>query len=144
MKISTRGRYGLRLMVDLAMYSSNNKVTLKEISKRQDISDKYLEQIMTTLNRAGLVKSTRGASGGYSLARPATEITVGDIFRVVEGSVVIVECAQDPNYCDRMTACPTAFVWKKMRTAIEDIIDNITLQDLCDKGIEQAEFSFSI
>lgn len=144
MKISTRGRYGLRLMVDLAMYATTDKVTLKEISKRQDISDKYLEQIMTTLNRAGLVKSTRGASGGYSLARPANEITVGEIFRVVEGSVVIVECAQDPTYCDRISSCPTAFVWKKMKEAIEDVIDNITLQELCDKGIEQVEFNFSI
>lgn len=131
-KISTKGRYGLRLMVDLALEREKSLVSLKEIARHQDISEKYLEQIVTQLNKASLVKSTRGAQGGYSLARAPQEITVGDVLRVVEGGLMLVDCIDDKNKCARSHKCPTAFVWQKLSTALEQAADSITLLDLAE------------
>lgn len=144
MKISTKGRYGLRLMVDLAINSTKSLVSLKEIAKRQDISEKYLEQIVTQLNRSGLVRSVRGAQGGYSLAKPANEITVGDVLRVVEGPIALVDCVSDSAACAKAAACPTAYVWKKVNDAVVDVVDNITLSDLIDIANERAQFNYVI
>jgi len=131
MKISTRGRYALRLMLDLALNDPDQYVTIKSISERQDISNKYLEQIITALSRAGYVKSIRGAQGGYKLARPAEEYTVGMVLRLIEGSLAPVACMDDtPNKCPRSNDCVTLDVWKKLNDAINDIVDNITLADL--------------
>lgn len=131
MKISTRGRYALRLMLDLALNSPDQYVTIKSISERQDISNKYLEQIITALSRAGYVKSIRGAQGGYKLARPAEEYTVGMVLRLIEGSLAPVACMDDtPNKCPRSNDCVTLDVWKKLNDAINDVVDNITLADL--------------
>ncbi|MDD2351640.1 MAG: RrF2 family transcriptional regulator, partial [Synergistaceae bacterium] len=108
MKISTRGRYALRLMLDLALNDPDQYVTIKSISERQDISNKYLEQIITALSRAGYVKSIRGAQGGYKLARPAEEYTVGMVLRLIEGSLAPVACMDDtPNKCPRSNNCVT-------------------------------------
>lgn len=131
MKISTRGRYGLRLMVDIATNSHNGRVSLRGVAKRQDISEKYLEQIITTLSRGGFVAGARGANGGYLLAKPASEITVGDILRAVEGAMSVVDCIEDETVCGRIATCPTAFVWRKLKVAIDDVVNNITLEDLC-------------
>ncbi|HPX03121.1 MAG TPA: RrF2 family transcriptional regulator [Synergistaceae bacterium] len=131
MKISTRGRYALRLMLDLALNSPDQYVTIKSISERQDISNKYLEQIITALSRAGYVKSIRGAQGGYKLARPAEEYTVGMVLRLIEGSLAPVACMDDtPNKCPRSNDCVTLDIWKKLNDAINDVVDNITLADL--------------
>lgn len=131
MKISTRGRYALRLMLDLALNDPDQYVTIKSISERQDISNKYLEQIITALSRAGYVKSIRGAQGGYKLARPAEEYTVGMVLRLIEGSLAPVACMDDtPNKCPRSNDCVTLDVWKKLNDAINDVVDNITLADL--------------
>lgn len=131
MKISTRGRYALRLMLDLALNSQDQYVTIKSISERQDISNKYLEQIITALSRAGYVKSIRGAQGGYKLARPAEEYTVGMVLRLIEGSLAPVACMDDtPNKCPRSNDCVTLDIWKKLNDAINDVVDNITLADL--------------
>ena len=131
MKISTRGRYALRLMLDLALNSPDQYVTIKSISERQDISIKYLEQIITALSRAGYVKSIRGAQGGYKLARPAEEYTVGMVLRLIEGSLAPVACMDDtPNKCPRSNDCVTLDIWKKLNDAINDVVDNITLADL--------------
>lgn len=134
MKISTRGRYALRLMVDLAASPGDEFVTIKSIAARQEISEKYLEQIITALSRAGFVKSARGAQGGYKLSRPAEEYTVGMILRAIEGSLVPVKCMEDePNQCPRSSICVTLDVWKKIDEAISSVVDNITLEELAQK-----------
>ena len=138
MAISTRGRYALRLMLDLAMNNTGEYVTLKSIAARQEISDKYLEQIITVLCRAGFVKSARGVQGGYKLARPADEYTVGMILRLIEGSLVPVACMEDePNQCPRCSKCVTLDVWRQLDDAINNVVDNITLADLVKKQQEK-------
>ena len=136
MKISTKGRYGLRTMVDLAINYDMGFIPLKDIAKRQDLSEKYLEQIMTPLNRSGLVKSVRGAQGGYALKYPAEKITVGMVLRALEGSLSPVDCIDKGDNCTRSEACITIFVWKKLKNAIDDVVDNITLADLVRLGNE--------
>ena len=134
MKISTRGRYALRLMIDLALNGSDQYVTIRSVSERQGISYKYLEQMITVLSRAGYVKSIRGSQGGYKLARPAEEYTVGMILRLIEGSLVPVACMEDePNQCPRSAECVTLDVWKQLGDAINSVLDNITLADLVNK-----------
>ncbi len=131
MKISTKGRYGLRLMLDLAIHYGEGPIPLKEIAERQNISEKYLEQIIMQLNRSGMVHSTRGSQGGYSLANLPEKITVGMVLRVMEGSLAPVDCLTgNAPACGRQESCITLHVWKKLMTAIEDAVDNITLDDL--------------
>jgi Rrf2 family protein len=134
MKISTRGRYALRLMLDLAMQDPYEYVTIKSIAQRQGISDKYLEQIIMALSRAGYVKSVRGARGGYRLAHAPHEYTVGMILRLIEGELVPVACMEDePNRCPRCVHCATLDVWEQLKDAIDGVVDSITLADLADK-----------
>ncbi|MGI6144915.1 MAG: RrF2 family transcriptional regulator [Clostridia bacterium] len=131
MKISTKGRYALRLMLDLALNNTGEYVSIKNISERQGISGKYLEQIVSVLNRAGYVKSIRGAQGGYKLAKPAEAYTVGMILRLIEGDLVPVACMADkPNQCERSESCVTLAVWKKLDEAIRGVVDHLTLADL--------------
>lgn len=133
MKISTKGRYALRLMLDLAVYNNGEPISLKDIAKRQDISEKYLEQIISMLTKAGLVQSIRGAQGGYLLRKSPSEYTVGDILRVTEGSLSPVGCVDENGItCDRENICVTVRVWSKLYTAINDVVDGITLADLVD------------
>ena len=131
MKISTKGRYALRLMLDLALHEGEGNVTIKDISARQEISGKYLEQIITQLCRAGYVKSARGASGGYRLAYPAQQYTVGMILRLMEGSLAPVACLEaGQNNCPRAENCVTLEVWRELRDAIDQVVDRITLAEL--------------
>ncbi len=133
MKISTKGRYALRLMVDLAANNTGIPVSLKDVAKRQDISDKYLEQIISVLNKAGYVKSVRGAQGGYQLRWDAKEYTVGMILRLTEGSLAPVACVEDDSIsCERADGCVTSIVYRRINDAINDVVDHITLQDLVD------------
>ena len=133
MKISTKGRYALRLMLDLALNDSEKPTRIKEISSRQGISDKYLEQIIAILNKARYVRSIRGPQGGYLLTKKPEEYTVGMILRLTEGSMAPVDCVDEElGSCSRMDNCATAVVWKKLNDAISDVIDNITLADLVD------------
>ncbi len=133
MKISTRGRYGLRALVEIARLNEKGQVSVKEISARQKISENYLEQIIFPLKKAGIVKSIRGAQGGYLLARPAAEITVGDILRVLEGDIAPVEClAGNGAGCDRADSCPTIGLWRELNEAVYKVVDSHTLQDLVD------------
>ena len=112
MKISTRGRYALRMMLDLAQHTSEDHVALKDISQRQDISKKYLEQIVTILNTAGLLRTVRGAGGGYRLARSPEEYTVGEILRLTEGGLAPITCLEEsPNSCARCYDCATLPMW---------------------------------
>lgn len=133
MKISTKGRYALRLMLDLAMNNTGNPVSLKDVAKRQGISDKYLEQIISVLNRAGYVKSVRGAQGGYMLRKEPSEYTVGMILRLTEGSLAPVSCIEEDEVsCERQENCVTLILWKKINEAISSVVDETTLQDLVD------------
>jgi Rrf2 family protein len=134
MKISTKGRYALRLMLDLAVNNTGEYITIKSIAARQEISDKYLEQIISQLSKAGYVKSTRGAQGGYRLAMAPEEYTVGMILRLIEGNLTPVSCLDDsPNQCIRANQCATLMVWEKLDAAINNVVDNITLADLVDQ-----------
>ena len=131
MMISTKGRYALRIMIDLAQHDSDVPVTVREIADRQDISGKYMEQIIGVLTRSGLLRSIRGAQGGYHLSRPAQEITVGMILRATEGDLAPAECVLDgAQHCDRRGACPSRTVFAKVYSAINDVIDGVTLLEL--------------
>ncbi|SFS03417.1 RrF2 family transcriptional regulator [Anaeromicropila populeti] len=133
MKISTKGRYALRLMLDLALHNNGELVRIKTIAERQEISEKYLEQIISILNRAGFVKSVRGAQGGYRLAKAPEQYTVGMILRLTEGSLAPVACLEDEeNVCHRQEECATLEVWTRLDNAIKGVVDHITLADLVD------------
>ncbi|NLO47767.1 MAG: Rrf2 family transcriptional regulator [Clostridiales bacterium] len=134
MKISTKGRYALRMMLDLALSDLDTYVTLKSISERQGISVKYLEQIISVLVRAKYVKSVRGSQGGYKLAHPTDKYTVGMILRLIEGSLAPVTCMEDDlNQCPRSGQCVTLDIWKRIDDAVSSVVDNITLADLVKK-----------
>lgn len=131
MKISTKGRYALRLMMDLAMNNTGEPVRIKDIAARQEISDKYLEQIISTLNKAGYVKSIRGPQGGYRLTKAPEQYTVGMILRLTEGSLAPVSCLEDEvNTCPRQDGCATLRLWQMLDTAISNIVDKVTLADI--------------
>ncbi|MDE6847566.1 MAG: Rrf2 family transcriptional regulator [Lachnospiraceae bacterium] len=131
MKISTKGRYALRLMLDLALNNTGEPVRIKDIAARQEISDKYLEQIISTLNKAGYVKSIRGPQGGYHLAREPEKYTVGMILRLTEGPLAPVPCLDgEVNTCERQDTCVTLRLWRMLDTAISDVVDKVTLADL--------------
>ncbi len=129
MKLSTRGRYALRMMLDIALHPGETSVSLKSIAQRQDISVKYLEQIVTPLVRGGYLRASRGAQGGYQLSRPVEEYTVGMILRTIEGSLSPVTCLND-NACVRQSRCATVEVYRRIDQAIDQVVDNITLADL--------------
>lgn len=131
MKISTKGRYALRLMLDIAKYGEEGPVRVKEIAKRQEISVKYLEQIISILTKAGYVRSTRGPQGGYRLAKAPEEYTVGMILKLTEGNLAPVECLVTPeNTCDRSEDCVTLRIWKELNEAIESVVEKYTIADL--------------
>ena len=132
MKLSTRGRYGIHAMYDLALHEHSGPQSIKAIADRGGMPEAYLEQLIAGLKRAGLVTSTRGAQGGYMLARPADAITVGDVLRALEGSLSLVECLDGEDCCDRACACPSRIVWQKLRDGMTAIVDGITLQDMVD------------
>ena len=140
MKISTKGRYALRLMLDLALHNTGEYISIKSIAARQEISEKYLEQIITQLNRAGFVRSIRGAQGGYMLTKDPTEYTVGMILKLMEGSLAPVSCLEgEENSCDRAASCVTQEVWQKIMEAVENVVENITLADLVVRYQEKSE-----
>ena len=130
MKISTKGRYALRLMVDLALSGQGQPISLKDVAQRQQLSDKYLEQIVTPLSRAGLVRSVRGAGGGYLLTRRPEEYTVGEILRPLEGDLAPVECATDAQFCERSGQCVTVELWQQIHRAVSEVVYRTTLADL--------------
>ena len=145
MKISTKGRYALRLMIDLAQHDAGGYIPLRDISKRQQISAKYLEQIVVQLSRAGFVISTRGAQGGYQLARHPSEYTVGDILRITEGSLAPVACLESGVVeCDRSEHCATLSLWQGLYKVINEYLDSVTLQDLIDSDMENAADDYVI
>ena len=137
MKISTKGRYVLRMLVDLAENQGDGYIPLKEISARQGISKKYLEQIILLFNKTDMLRVNRGSQGGYRLARTPDQYTVGEILRLTEGSLDPVDCVgQDPAECERCASCATYPVWKGLARVINDYVDSITLQDIIDQHRE--------
>lgn len=138
MKISTKGRYALRMLLDLASHQDDGYIALKDIAKRQEISKKYLEQIIPILNRSDVLTANRGYQGGYRLAKSPDKYTVGEILRLTEGSLSPVACLdRNPNECERCDDCITLPVWKGLNKVINDYLDSITLQDLLDEQREK-------
>lgn len=137
MKISTKGRYALRLLIDLAEHADEGAISLKDIAKRQGISKKYLEQIVPILNRADLLHTSRGYQGGYRLAKSASECTVGEVLRLTEGNLAPVACLdKSPNQCERYSQCPTISVWEGLHKVVNEYLDSITIQDLLSKKLD--------
>ena len=138
MKISTKGRYALRLLLDLAEHQQAGFISLNEIAKRQNISKKYLEQIIPIFNKTDVLRANRGSQGGYMLAKSPDKYTVGDILRCTEGSLDPVDCAgQDPVLCERSADCVMLPVWKGLSKVINEYLDGITLQDILDQQRER-------
>jgi len=141
MKLSSRSRYGLRAILDLALEYGGGPLQIKVIAERENISNKYLEQLMTILKTAGLVRSLRGPRGGYLLVKPPNEVKLSEVFTVLEGPLITVECLQHPDFCPRCAECITRQVWAKIQDAMLGVLESITLQDLVDKakGIDKSD-----
>lgn len=143
MKLSTKGRYGVAAMYDLALRFGQGPISLKSVAQRQNISEPYLEQLMGSLRKAGYVQSIRGSQGGYMLLKEPKSITVGDVIRVMEGPIAPVDCLlsdkTDNNYCAKAGICVTRSVWEKVRNSINGVLDSITLADLCREENHQGD-----
>jgi Rrf2 family protein len=133
MKLSSRSRYGLRAILDLALQYGKGPLQIKAIANREDISNKYLEQLMTILRTSGLVRSLRGPKGGYLLAKAPNEVKLREVFTVLEGPLITVECLQHPEFCPRCAECITRQVWAEVQDAMLGVLEAITLQDLVDR-----------
>jgi Rrf2 family cysteine metabolism transcriptional repressor len=136
MRLSTKGRYGVRAMFDLALHSGEEPIALKSVAQREQISEKYLEHLFASLKKAGLIHSVRGAQGGYRLARPAEEITLGDILRVLEGPVAPTDCVvkgSTGEKCERAAECVMLHIWCRLSDEVNDILDNITLAEIVEE-----------
>ena len=137
MKLSTRGRYGIHAMYDLAVNYGDGPQSIKCIAERQGVPEAYLEQLIAMLRREKLVISNRGAQGGYRLAREPREITVGDVLRALEGGLNLVDCLDEEDTCGKSCACPSRIVWMKIRDGLNQVVDGITLQDMIDEQVCQ-------
>ena len=136
MKISTKGRYALRMLIDLASNSEDGFISLKDIAERQGISKKYLEQIVPMLNKSGILRTNRGNKGGYMLAKAPNELTVGDVLRSTEGNLAPVACLEyEPNNCPRKDECATLYIWEGLYKVVNDYLNTITIQDIIDRAI---------
>jgi Rrf2 family protein len=145
MKISSKGRYALRMMIGIAQHNTGEWISIKDISERQGISIKYLEQIVTNLTKSGLLISSRGPQGGYKLAKSPDKYTVGQILRVIEGNLAPVACLEtDVNHCERRSICPTIGFWEGLYNVINNYVDSVTLQDLANSGCVDEGCDYSI
>lgn len=146
MKLSTKGRYGLRALIDLAKYSTDDPVSITSISDRQGISERYLEQLMGLLKKSGLVKSIRGAGGGYMLAKDLEDISVGDVLRALEGNLELVDCPGllPEDGCKSADSCVTKYVWKRINDSINQAVDEIKLDQLVAESRKMCDASGKI
>lgn len=143
--ISTKGRYALRLMIDIALYEANGYVSLKDSSNREDLSIKYLEQVASLLTKSNLIISYRGNNGGYRLSRKPSEYKIGEILRAAEGSLAPVACLEcSKDFCNRRDVCTTIEFWDGFNKVINNYVDNVTLEDLVDKARKKLENDYSI
>lgn len=133
MKISTKGRYGLRILLDLATHQKKGPVNLGDISERQGISEKYLWQVINLAKASGLISSTRGPKGGYTVAKPTDQITILEIITALEGPIILVDCLDKAEACDRNSTCVTRDVWAQIEGSMKKVMSSITLQDLVEK-----------
>ena len=133
MKLSTRGRYAMRAMLDLALHYGEGPILLKDVAKREQVSERYLEHLTLPLRAAGLVRSARGARGGFTLAKPPSQIRLIEVMQVSEGSIALVECVSDPEVCSRASLCVTRDIWAEMKKAMNGILESTTLQDLVER-----------
>ncbi len=140
MNISTRGRYALRAMLDLALQSGDSPTMVKDISRRQEISDLYLEQLFSRLKIVGLVRSTRGPKGGFTLAKPPSQIRLSEIVQAMEGSTAPVECVNNARFCSRADFCITRGIWIEMKKVMDEVLESTTLKDLM-KQVDEHEFT---
>ncbi|MCQ2437400.1 MAG: Rrf2 family transcriptional regulator [Clostridia bacterium] len=134
MKLSTRGRYGIHAMFDLAVNYDKGARPIKSIAESRGIPEAYLEQLFSALRKDNLVISTRGAQGGYVLSRSPKEITVGDVLRTLEGGLNLVDCLQEDDLCGKACDCPSRTIWKRLTDGVNHILDGITLQDMIDEN----------
>ena len=144
MKLSTRTRYGVRAILELAENAGKGPLQLRVIAGRQDISAKYLEQLMAVLKAAGFVRSVRGAKGGYILAKPPDKIRLNEVFHCLEGTVTTAECVEDEKYCLRAAGCAVRIIWTRVHRAIEEVLEAITLQDLIDQARASGTVNYHI
>ena len=144
MKLSTRTRYGLRAIIDLAENGREAPLQIKTIARGQEISVKYLEQLMTILRSAGFVRSVRGSKGGYMLAKSPNQIKLSDVFDCLEGHVTTVECVEDTHFCERAEDCVARQVWAQVQLAIKNVLQSITLQDLVDRAKDKKLSNYQI
>ena len=146
MKISTKGRYALRILADLAQHADDGYIALKTIAERQDISKKYLEQIVPVLSRAGIILTNRGSQGGYRLARRPADIHVGEVLRLTEGNLFPVSCLTPDGRvnCDRRDVCLTLPIWKGLEEVIDNYLDGISIQDMLEGGPYQSPNNYVI
>lgn len=133
MKLSTRGRYGTRALLDLALHQGQGRILLKDIAQRQQISLRYLEHLIAPLIAGGMVRSARGAKGGVSLARHPKDIRLSEAIQLLEGSIALVACINNPGICDRSGSCATRDIWGEMKQAIDEVLESTTLQDLVER-----------
>jgi Rrf2 family protein len=139
MKLSTKGRYGLRALLDLALHQDEGLVPLKDIARRQEFSLPYLEHLVTPLIAAGLVKSTRGARGGVLLLKPPSEVKLSEVVQILEGSIAPVDCVNNPAVCHRAASCVTRDIWIEMKKAMSRVLDSTTLQDLVERQRQKGQ-----
>ena len=144
MKLSTRTRYAVRAIVELAQNDNNRPLQLKIIAQRQEISVKYLEQLMAILRSAGFVRSIRGSKGGYVLAKAPNQIKLNEVMHRLEGTVATVECVENEDYCSRSADCASRYLWVQVEQAIEKVLEAITLQDLVDKANDEKKLNYQI
>jgi Rrf2 family protein len=137
MKISTKIRYGARAMLELASHYGEGPIELKEIAKKENISLKYLEQVITPLRGAGLVKAVRGSKGGYSLGKPPSEICLHDVVETLEGPLNLLECLRDPKVCQKVPSCVTRDIWQEVSEAISKIFYSVTLEDMVNRKMDK-------
>jgi Rrf2 family protein len=139
MRVSTKGRYGLRALVDLAEHDEGKAIPIREISERQNISEQYLEQLFATLRKAKIVKSVRGAHGGYMLNYDPEDITVADVITTLEGPIAPVDCVIEEDFCNYIDKCVIHGLWSELADAINGVIENMTLADLRDKAVQEKQ-----
>ncbi len=144
MKLSTRTRYAVRAIIELAQNGNNKPLQLKIIAQRQDISVKYLEQLMAILRSSGFVRSIRGSKGGYVLAKAPNQIKLNEVLHRLEGTVATVECVENEDYCSRSADCASRYLWVQVEQAIEKVLEAITLQDLVDKTNDKKKLDYQI
>ncbi len=139
MKLSTKGQYGTRMLLDLALHQDEEPVLLKDIAQRQQISLPYLEHLVTPLIAGGIVRSTRGARGGVSLAKPPEQIKLSEVIQFLEGSIALVACVNDPGVCSRSESCVTRDVWDELKQAMNGVLESTTLQNLVERQKEKQQ-----